>query len=262
MKTKLSIITICFNNLEELKATCESVDQQEELPFEHIIVDGSTDGEIANFLTTVPQPAYRKWNTEPDNGIADAFNKGVKMATGDVLNFMNSGDSFYDAQVLGLVKHAFDLDAQLQWLHGAYIMYRGGVWLTAGTPFELKLLYRGMRQISHQSMFVKASLFEKYGYFSLEKKVAMDYDWVVRMAHEKHRYLTEVLCRFAPGGASYQHVWLGLSEALASYRRYRGFTWKGIFWRIRTYLIFVITQQTLLGKWLFQLKNRKKTLSS
>lgn len=96
---KISVITVNYNNKKGLEATINSVISQKYLDFEFIIVDGnSNDGskdiiyKKRNYIT--------KWISEPDSGIYNAMNKGVKMSTGDYLIFMNSGDEFYDTQVL------------------------------------------------------------------------------------------------------------------------------------------------------------------
>jgi len=239
-------------------ATCASVQNQVHAPYEHLIIDGSSNSEIKDWLETHPQPSYRKWICERDQGIADAFNKGIKNTTGHIINFLNSGDSFYDHQTLQLVQAAFDHDEPLQWLHGDFVFHRGGIWLTAGTPFDPKQLYKGMRQVSHQSMYVKKALFDQYGLFDLQKRVGMDYDFLVRIRDEKSTYLYHPLCRFAPDGVSYDNVWAGLKEVSASYQKYVGFSIKQKLWMLRTYTLFWFTQKTVLGKWIFQLKNRNK----
>ena len=128
----LSIITICFNNLKDVIATCKSVDEQLMMPFEHIIVDGSTTGEIREYLEGSVQPAYRRWICERDNGIADAFNKGIRNAKGEVTLLLNSGDELYDNTVLQRVSKEFESDPSLMWCHGKLKMMRGGVWVVVG----------------------------------------------------------------------------------------------------------------------------------
>ena len=136
MSKRISIITICYNNLQELKDTCESADRQTLLPFEHWIIDGSTNTDIKNYLQTTPQPAYRKWICEPDQGIADAFNKGIARATGDICNMLNAADYYFDAAVLQTVSDAFEAHPAISWLHGKYKLQRGGQWVIIGKPFE------------------------------------------------------------------------------------------------------------------------------
>ena len=79
---QLSVITISFNNLKELQQTCDSVDYQTLHPFEHCIIDGSSNNEISEWLSNTVQPVYRKWICERDKGISDAFNKGIKLELG------------------------------------------------------------------------------------------------------------------------------------------------------------------------------------
>jgi len=87
----ISIVTICFNNLEDVKRTCESVDAQVHKPFEHWIINGSITT-VAKWLINTPQPDYRKFINERDKGIADAFNKGIANCKGAVIHILNSGD--------------------------------------------------------------------------------------------------------------------------------------------------------------------------
>ncbi len=172
------------------------------------------------------QPNYRNWICERDDGIADAFNKGIANSKGNILNFLNSGDEFYDSKTIELILEKFNLDSNLKWLHGAYVFFRGGIWLHAGTPFRMDMLYKGMRQISHQSIFAKKELFDKYGVFDESKKVAMDFDWLVRVAEQKNTYINHPICKFYPDGVSGQNVWSGLCEVSESYQKYRGFSLK------------------------------------
>ncbi|MEO6914442.1 MAG: glycosyltransferase, partial [Chitinophagaceae bacterium] len=198
----ISVISICFNNLAELIATMESVDKQTLLPFEHIIIDGSTNTAISDYLTVNTQPGYRKWICENDKGIADAFNKGVKLATGRVLNMLNSGDRYINEVVLQTVDEKFEQDPDLAWLHGKFLIQRGGLWVTIGKPFNPGLLYRGMRSLSHQSMFLKSSLHDKFGLYDVTLRNAMDYDFVCRIAGEKFIFIQQPLIVFAPGGTT------------------------------------------------------------
>lgn len=233
------------------------VDSQTLPPFEHIIIDGSTNTGIKDFLSSTQNPPYRKWISEPDKGISDAFNKGINMATGEVIHLQNSGDTYFDRQVLHHVSEAFSRNPNATWLHGKYMQHRGDMWMIAGKPFERKKLYRGMRTIGHQSMFVKKSLYEKYGLFSLNKKIAMDFDFIVRIADEPFIFLPIPLIKFAPGGISNQQVKAGLDEVRASYFQHRGFDLRVILWGWRVLMLDKFTH-TAMGKKLFEIKNRNK----
>ena len=257
MSVRISIITICFNNLEELKDTISAVDAQQEKPFEHIIIDGSSNNEIKGYLENNPQPAYRSWLCERDNGISDAFNKGIMRSKGDVIHLQNSGDYYYDNEALKVVKHEFETMPNIKWLHGKYVQYRGGVWVVSGKPFDPKKLYRGMRTIGHPAMFVKKELYDKYGLFDINKKIAMDYDFLVRIADEPFSFINRPLIKFLPGGVSDKKMKDGLREARESYFKYKGFNSKMIIWQWRIALLHEFTKSGI-GKMLFKWKNSKK----
>ena len=107
---KYSIITVNFNNKEGLRKTIESVIRQSFRDFEYIVIDGgSTDGSADILKEYDAQIDY--WVSEPDKGIYNAMNKGIVQAKGEYLNFMNSGDYFYDNQVLQHVAdYGYDTD--------------------------------------------------------------------------------------------------------------------------------------------------------
>ncbi len=233
----ISVITICHNNLADLQATCAMLDAQTEPPLEHIIVNGSTEGDIARWLATTHQPPWRIAINEPDNGISDAFNKGIMRSSGAIIHLHNAGDTYADNRVLAQVREIFRVHGHLKWLHGQYQQHRGGKWMVAGKPFSRKLLYRGMRQIGHPTMFVRASLYRQYGLFRQDKVVAMDYDFLARIADEPFRYIARPLVRFAPGGVSSKRVWRGLSEVIESHKRLHGKGGKARLWAWRTWLL-------------------------
>jgi len=252
----LSVVTVCFNNLEELKTTIQSVDKQLMLPEEHLIIDGSTRTEIQDFLENTPQPPYRKWICEPDKGISDAFNKGITNATCKIVHLLNSGDYYFDENAIKNAIQAFKDDEHLQWLHGKYAQFRGGAWVMSGKPFDPKLLYRGMRQLGHQTFFVKKIMYDRYGLFNLSLKMAMDYDFIVRIAKEKFHFLDKPITVFTPGGISSNQFKNSLKETREVYEKYYGFSIKSRLWMLRSFLLAWFTNETGMGKWLFQLKNK------
>lgn len=259
MEPRISIVTISFNNLDELKLTCIKIDEQEQLPFEHYIIDGSSTSEIKEWLENTQQPTYRKWLCEPDKGISDAFNKGIQRSTGDIIHLQNSGDYYYDEKVLKLVTDAFVQQPEIQWLHGKYAMYRGGIWLVAGKPFEVGKLYRGMRTIGHPTMFLRRQLYDKYGLFEVNKKIAMDYDMLIRIAREPFVFLDRPLVYFTPGGVSEDKLQAALKEIRESYFRYKGKSLLPVLWGWRILLLNAFTR-TFPGRLWFRIKNRNKMI--
>ena len=251
---KLSIITICYNNLDEVLNTCKSVDEQTYLPFEHLIVNGSTNNEIKNYFSKNNQISYRKIFNEKDEGIADAFNKGIKKSAGDIILLLNAGDCLYDQNVLKIVAKAFNENNGLMWLHGKYRFNRSGIWVTLGKPFDPKKLYRGMRSLSHQTMYVKKVLYEKYGLYDSSFKIAMDFDFVARIRNEKFLFLPEILATSIPGGISSSEYDLSLKESSIVVKKYIGKTWKNKLWNFRLKTLKTIQNIPFLGKLLYRIK--------
>ena len=254
---RITVITICFNNPDDVISTCKSVDTQEQKPFEHLVIDGSTTPGIKNHLEKNPQPSYRRWISEKDEGISDAFNKGVLKANGDIVVMLNAGDTFYDDHAIGIAAIAFEKDNNLQWLHSKYELHRGNTWIIIGKPFAKSKMYRGMRSICHQTMFVKKSLHDKYGLYDPQLKIAMDYDFLLRIANEKFIFLETPLVKFAPAGTSTANYLLSLREIRNSYEKYYDKSFFLELWQIRLKILHYLLH-TKLGKLLFKIKTRLK----
>ena len=237
-----------------MKETCQSVDQQVIPPFEHLIINGSTNDEIEKYFQKAEVVPYRKIFNENDNGIADAFNKGIEKATGDVIVLLNSGDLLYDKNVTTKVLGKFDEDNTLMWLHGKYRYQRSGVWVTLGKPFDPKKLYRGMRSLSHQTMYVKKELYDKHGLYDNSFKIAMDFDFVARIRFEKFLFLEEILAINVPGGISSEKYHLSLKEGSRVVQKYLGFSWKNKLWTLRLKTLKAIQDIPVLGKLLYKIK--------
>jgi len=167
---KYSIITINFNNREGLIKTIESVVNQTFKDFEYIVIDGgSTDGSVDVIKEYADKISY--WGSEPDKGIYNAMNKGVLRAHGDYLNFMNSGDCFYNENVLANIsKTKFKEDI----VTGKYVFSSSPHYIRGLNDSNITFLdlYYGI--ICHQATFFKKSLFEKELYDESYKLVA---DW-------------------------------------------------------------------------------------
>lgn len=254
---RITVISICFNNLGELQDTLNSVDMQTAPPYEHWVIDGSTKDDIKNWLEGHPQPSYRKWICERDKGIADAFNKGVERATGDIIVMLNSADVFDNPHVLAQVQPAFEADSSLQWLHGKFTLLRGGIWVTIGKPFEKGKLYRGMRSVNHQTMYIKKEVYNKYGPYSMEFKIAMDYDYLCRISSEKNLFLNVPLAKFAPDGISSVQYLPSLVENKKVYTRHFGPSFKLTVWQWRLKLLYYLLNSPI-GKWLYKWKVKLK----
>jgi len=237
-----------------VKDTCRSVIEQTVKPFEHLLINGSTNDEIENYFQNSEALSFRKIFNEKDNGIADAFNKGIERSTGDVILLLNSGDLLYDKNVLETALAKFDEDKTLMWLHGKYRYQRSGIWVTLGKPFEPKKLYRGMRSLSHQTMYVRRELYHRHGLYDTSFKIAMDFDFVARIRFEKFLFLNEILAINVPGGISTEKYNLSLKEGSGVVQKYLGFSWKNKLWTARLKTLKAIQDIPVIGKVLYKIK--------
>lgn len=183
---KLSIITICYNE-KQIRRTCESIVQQTWQDFEWIVVDGgSTDGTLD--ILNEYKSRINLLISEKDNGVYNAMNKGIRLAKGEWLSFMNGGDSFYSSDVLQKsFGENFNSDAGI--LYGS--TYTPEKDKFRKNPKKLDYFFFIGSNINHQSTFIKKSLFDKYGLYDENMKIAADFDkWCQFMCNgEKFQYL-------------------------------------------------------------------------
>nr|WP_121270445.1 glycosyltransferase family 2 protein [Pedobacter schmidteae] len=222
MQPKLSVITIVYNNVKDIERTMLSVINQTYRNIEYIVIDGaSTDGTkdiIYNYRSKLAQ-----FISEPDKGIYDAMNKGLLLATGDYVLFMNSGDEIYAPET---VTEVFESAAAADIYYGETEMFDER-WQSLGqrrhcTPenFNWKSFRHGMN-ISHQAIYVKRSIAEP---FDLQYKYSADIDWIIRAAKNAssivntHAYVAKYLV----GGVSKKKHLASLKERFQIFTKYYG----------------------------------------
>jgi glycosyltransferase involved in cell wall biosynthesis len=173
----LSIITVNLNNVNGLRKTIESVINQTFSDFEYIIIDGgSTDGSVAVIKEYAGKLSY--WITDPDTGIFNAMNKGIKQAKGDYLQFLNSGDWFMDETIL---QKSFSFDHNEDILYGdANQVYENGTveLHCTGMEEEITLAYFYKHTLSHQAAFFRKELFIS-GLYDENFKIVSDWKFFI-----------------------------------------------------------------------------------
>lgn len=198
----LSIITICYNIKDDIKRTCESIVNQTWQDFEWIVVDGgSTDGTVE--ILKKYQNRINILISEPDKGIYNAMNKGIKLAHGEWLNFMNGGDEYASIDAL---KHVFkDKRYEENILQGNEERYNADgklcyIWQSSHVSKEFFI----SKSLAHQSMFYNHSLFNKYGLYDEKYKYCADTELNLRLisAGEKVNFLNCVVAKFYLTGIS------------------------------------------------------------
>ena len=175
---KLSIITICFNDLEGLKKTVESVRAQDFGDMEYIVVDGgSTDGS-AEFIRD-NAGSFTKWISEKDKGIYDAQNKGWKMASGEYCLFLNSGDFLADKSVLSSV---FSVAKGSDIVYGDLIVDNGhDPYYKLGQPNPVTFEDMIYSTMFHPAAFIKRSLLSERNGYDESFRIVADYDFFLEM---------------------------------------------------------------------------------
>ena len=202
--TKISIITICYNE-PYLEKTCESIANQTWQDFEWIVVDGGSNQETLDKFEKYKN-RIDKFVSEPDNEIYDACNKGINLATGEYLIFMNAGDSFYSTEVLNNIFANHNYNSGV--LYGDAVMVDNKLKQSkqhcAKIHRELSKNYFYTSNIYTQSMFVKKELFYKYGLHNLKYKIFGDLDRNLAFISngEKFEYIPEIVSYYDRNGVS------------------------------------------------------------
>ena len=226
---KLSIITINYNNAEGLRKTLASVASQTYPNIEHIIVDGaSTDGsvdvikEYENQLNITHSTIHLLWSSEPDNGIYNAMNRGIRKATGEYVQILNSGDLLAAPDVTERMMDALNelmnegvnelrevpifYGNMLKSYDGKTIISRDTCGGKMYTPESFLYFYKGT--LNHDCAYIRRDLFEKYGLYNEDMKICSDWEWYVRaivLGGEKPIYTNIDVTIFDMNGVSESH---------------------------------------------------------
>jgi glycosyltransferase involved in cell wall biosynthesis len=216
----LSIITINRNNAIGLEKTMLSVLSQNRFDFEYIIVDGaSTDGSVEVIRRYSDQFNDRlKWISETDTGIYNAMNKGIQMASGMYLEFLNSGDSLVSERVISQVYDALKYHDYPSILYGNMLKEMPDGTVIRDNSFEgqdISFLnfYRGT--LNHSSSFIKSFLFNEYGFYDESLRIVSDWKWFLKaivLGRENPEYINLDISLFDMNGISEMNNELGQSE--------------------------------------------------
>ncbi len=222
MQPKLSVITIVYNNVKDIERTMLSVLNQTYPNIEYIVIDGaSNDGTLEKVKRYEPRLSLLV--SEPDKGIYDAMNKGLALATGDYVLFMNSGDELYAPDT---VADVFDTAASADIYYGETEMYDEN-WKSLGQrrhcapeTFNWESFKYGM-SISHQAIYIKRALVSP---FDLNYKYSADIDWIIKATKNAssivntHMYVAKYLV----GGISKKKHFASLKERFRIFTKYYG----------------------------------------
>lgn len=203
---KISIITVAFNAASTIKDTIESVLSQKDVDLEYIIIDGNSSDNTAEIVQSYGSKIHH-FVSEADKGIYDGMNKGVALATGDVVGILNADDIYANETVLQNVLAKFET--------GVDAVYANLVYVDTEDTNKVTRTWISKEYISgsfkkgwmppHPTFFVKGEVYEKLGSYTLELKSAADYEFMLRVIH-KHQiqlaYLNEIIVKMRVGGES------------------------------------------------------------
>lgn len=219
---KISIITVVFNNVKDIEYTISSVISQTYSNIEYIVIDGaSTDGTLEVIYKY--QDSIDKVISEPDKGIYDAMNKGLSLATGDYVLFLNSGDTLYDEHTISTV---------VQKGNGADIIYGetklvdehrkiiGNRRHKTPSRFDWKSFRYGMN-ICHQAIYIKRAITTPY---DLQYQLSADIDWIIRAAKKAKttQNINTYVTQYLVGGMSQKRHQQSLKERYQIFKKHYG----------------------------------------
>jgi len=203
----VSLITVCFNSENYIRDTLESVISQNYTLIEYIVIDGGSTDNTLNIIRTYERKfrGRLKWISEPDRGIYDAMNKGVQMATGEIVGILNSDDMYKEDDVINQVVEKFKhtradcVYADLEYVDTVDTDRVVRRWTAKSGSFV-----RGWNP-PHPSTFIRKDVYEKFGLYKVDYKISSDYDLLFRVIHKgkaRTAYLNKSIVKMRVGGTS------------------------------------------------------------
>lgn len=204
---KVSIITIVYNNEASIQSCIDSVASQTYKNIEYLVIDGgSSDGTNKIIKNNIQKIDH--YISEPDNGLYNALNKGIKLATGDIIGLLHSDDLFYDTKIIELYVEAFKK-------YNADVVYADGLYVERENTKKVKRVYKGKEYNNsslsfgwmplHTTIFVTNRVYTTHGLYDESYAIAGDYDVSLRWFKDKNLkkvYLDKATVLMRLGGKS------------------------------------------------------------
>lgn len=222
---RVSIITVCFNSVTTIADTIKSVQSQHYPNIEHIIIDGVSKDNTLNVIKACGH--IGPLVSEKDNGLYDAMNKGIQLATGDIIGILNSDDFYSDQKVIDDVVEQFKkakcdaVYADLNYIDTDRNEKVIRKWRSGRYKYT-RFNYGWMPP--HPTVFVKKEIYDRYGSFNTELNSAADYELILRFLYKnriKAHYLPRVLVNMRAGGLSNRSIKHRLQAHLEDYKAWK-----------------------------------------
>ena len=213
----ISVITVCFNASKYIEQTIKSVLEQKDCDIEYIVIDGgSTDSTLS--IIKQYEDKLTTWVSEPDKGIADAMNKGVKLASGDFLVFLHADDYFVDEFALSRAMDHLNIGVDICAFDVIFKTSYKDI-KKSTKPFGVRAYFK--TPVMHQGVFCKKELFQQLNGFDTSFKIAMDYDFFYRAYQQKVKMKINhyTLSIMRDTGVSSRQDWFSLKQRFAEEKR-------------------------------------------
>ena len=208
---KISVITVTYNRAATIRDTIESVLKQTYTDYEYIVIDGGSQDETLDIIREM-EPWFEgkmRWISERDKGMYDAINKGLRMATGDVVGIINSDDFYHRADIFSIINQCFEENQDVQAIYGdvrfvnpdnlekTVRYYSSKNW----KPWRFRFGFMP----AHPTFFTYKENFEKYGYYQYDYHIAADFELLIRHLYKNHvpaKYIPVDFMKMRTGGMS------------------------------------------------------------
>lgn len=241
---KVSIITIAYNSSQTINETVESVFKQSYDDIEYIVIDGQSADNTVEIIKSYGDN-ISKYISEKDNGIYDAMNKGVKLAKGDIIGFINADDKLNSNDCISEIVKVFQI-------HNADVVYGDKIYTESNNTDKVVRYWKAGEYNKnnfkkgwmppHLSTYIKRGFYEKYGKFRTDFKIAADYELMFRFMYKynaKSKYLPKVIARMRAGGISNKSL---KNILISNYEVYKS-------WRVNGFIVSpLIIARKPLGK--------------
>lgn len=236
---KISIITATYNSAKHINRCIESVYSQSWINIEHIIIDGVSKDNTLKIINSIPNRVTRIIS-EPDEGIYDAMNKGIKLASGDIIGCLNSDDQFHNNEVVEKIAAVFQDYPEIDCLYGNLIFVNNEQKVTRkwqSKPFRPGFFAKSWTP-AHPTFYCRREVYERYGLYKTDYKIAADVELMLRVLELKNIksfFLDEILVNMSVGGVSTR----GLKSTLTiTQEMKRAFKENGLPFSLSKYLFY------------------------
>ena len=200
---KVSLITISYNSSKTIYNTLKSVEKQSYKNVEHIIVDGRSTDNTLKICYSFPH--IDKIISEPDEGVYDAFNKGIESAKGDIIGFLNSDDVYYEEDSLNYIVKNFDRETDCVFGNLQYVNLKGEIVRNWNSRNFRKGDFKKAWMPAHPTFYCRKYIYEKYGAYNPKYKIAGDFELMLRVLEKnsiKSKFIDRILVKMLSGGIS------------------------------------------------------------